>query len=245
MLSALNLTVDLPHLTSGRACEVARLRLEARYGDGLRLTVPHDLITYRALTEGFEVNTLGEVSVSSALFEPGGLLSGRDAPLIGEIEASFNGVTDRVQVSAGGSTIPAAHLVISAPPRPGSSNPSDDQLYVASSLSEPVWSPDGFQLTSLDALSSPELLSAVGGRDRWWGLIPVSPDLSGEGGSSASGGECAPSCEAAQLSLKVTRGSWESVEGAAAGVDRPNHELSFPSCTQEAEVSVTAWLDGE
>lgn len=252
-LSELVLTVDQPHLTSGRSCERSQLRLEARYGDGLRLTVPADLITYQVMSSdslsdpsSFNVSLEGEVWARPELFEAGGALSSPDAvALSAEVEASFGGMSARVRVTAGGGAIPRAQLIVSAPSRPLSLNPSADQIYVASPLSEPTWRPDGVALSSLDALSSPELLRAIGGRDRWWGIVPVSPDPDGERGANPTLGECAPSCAAAQLSLKITRGTWESVEGAEVNVDRANHEISLPRCSQEASIHVDAWLDGE
>jgi predicted alpha/beta superfamily hydrolase len=251
-LSGLMVTADQHHLTSGRACEVSLLRVEARYGDGLRLTVPPPLVTYESLTEGFEVSEAGEVTVSSDLFDSGGVLSGDDvSPLFGEIEVRFGGQAAQVQISAGGLYAPQTQLIVYAPRRPNSARPSSDQLYLASQLSEPAWRPDGFTLSSLDMLPSASLLSAVGGYDRWWALVPVAPDPSGAQGSSGSGARgdmsmlCAPECAATQLAFKITRGAWESVEGRAVGVDRDNHTLELPMCQQEAAVTVSAWFDGE
>ena len=139
-------------------------------------------------------------------------------------------------------------MLVYAPSRPASIAPNSDLLYVASGLSEPAWIADGFPLRSLDVLSSPELLTAVGGRDRWVARVPVSPvaaESNEEDSDTVEENSCAATCSATQLALKVTRGTWETVEGAAVNVDRPNHEINLTDCQQSAEVFVDAWLDGE
>ena len=247
-LSDLYLSADRLHFTDS-ACETANLRLEARYGDGLRLTVPNDLVTFTSFTSWIQVDSNGQVTISEDLFEPGGLLESNNSTVLqGQIEAGFGGLATRLLISVGGDSSPHAQVLVYAPSRPASIAPSSDLLYVASGLSEPAWVPNGFPLQSLDVLSSPELLTAVGGRDRWVARVPVNP-VAGESNEenieTADENSCVATCSATQLALKVTRGTWETVEGAAVNVDRPNHEINLTDCQQSAEVFVDAWLDGQ
>ena len=87
-LSDLYLSADRFHFTDS-ACETANLRLEARYGDGLRLTVPTDLVTFTSFTPWIQVDSNGQVTISEDIFSGRFTESNSSTVLQGQIEAGL------------------------------------------------------------------------------------------------------------------------------------------------------------